>query len=144
MIRVIILIVLVFSNSIEGCTEKKPDNPPNHLVEAYICPPCGCDSQGKIFREPGACPSCGMELIEVEASENMLGEVSELKPLKPIDKKMNVAIFLFDGNQVLDYAGPYDVFAASGNNFNTAIIPRRYNDDVRLRCICNVILRINT
>lgn len=39
--------------------------------------------------------------------------------LKTLDKPMNVAIFLFHGNPVLDYAGPYDVFGAGGKkNFN--------------------------
>ncbi|HEY0438197.1 MAG TPA: hypothetical protein VGC92_16265 [Phenylobacterium sp.] len=29
----------------------------------YICPPCGCDSDGQDFDKPGACPSCGMPLM---------------------------------------------------------------------------------
>ena len=31
----------------------------------YICPPCGCDQDGKEFDAPGACPAdgCGMVLI---------------------------------------------------------------------------------
>lgn len=26
----------------------------------YICPPCGCEHDGKTFAGPGMCPSCGM------------------------------------------------------------------------------------
>jgi hypothetical protein len=37
----------------------------------YVCPPCGCASDGKIFDAPGKCPSCGLTLISLEASEAM-------------------------------------------------------------------------
>ena len=30
----------------------------------YICPPCGCSKDEEVFKEPGACPSCKMALIE--------------------------------------------------------------------------------
>jgi hypothetical protein len=31
----------------------------------YVCPPCGCSNDGKVFDKPGVCPdpSCGMTLI---------------------------------------------------------------------------------
>ena len=31
----------------------------------YVCPPCGCDMDGKVFDAPGDCPAdgCGMTLI---------------------------------------------------------------------------------
>ena len=36
----------------------------------WICPPCGCASDGKDFDAPGACPSegCGMLLIPKPAT----------------------------------------------------------------------------
>jgi Heavy metal binding domain len=30
----------------------------------WVCPPCGCPSDGKEFDAPGSCPSCGMTLIQ--------------------------------------------------------------------------------
>ena len=30
----------------------------------YVCPPCGCGSDGREFDKPGTCPSCEMELVE--------------------------------------------------------------------------------
>jgi hypothetical protein len=30
----------------------------------YVCPPCGCDNDGKDFPAPGPCTACGMPLIE--------------------------------------------------------------------------------
>jgi hypothetical protein len=32
--------------------------------KAYVCPPCGCAADGKEFPAPGACPECGMPLVE--------------------------------------------------------------------------------
>lgn len=31
----------------------------------YVCPPCGCSEDGKVFDKPGVCPAdgCGMTLI---------------------------------------------------------------------------------
>jgi len=29
----------------------------------FICPPCGCAADGKVFDAPGTCPECGMALI---------------------------------------------------------------------------------
>lgn len=28
----------------------------------YVCPPCGCDADGREFAAPGSCPACGMTL----------------------------------------------------------------------------------
>ncbi len=61
----------------------------------YVCPPCGdgsCDSQ--VYSEPGTCPHCNMTLIKK-------------------DQLKNVAIFIHDGVEILDFAGPGEVFAAT-------------------------------
>jgi hypothetical protein len=29
----------------------------------FACPPCGCESDGKMFDAAGTCPSCGMTLV---------------------------------------------------------------------------------
>jgi hypothetical protein len=29
----------------------------------YMCPPCGCSADGKVFDAPGDCPACGMPMI---------------------------------------------------------------------------------
>ena len=31
-------------------------------ITSYICPPCGCNNDGKKFEKPGNCPSCNMGL----------------------------------------------------------------------------------
>lgn len=63
--------------------------------DQYVCPPCGdgsCDNT--IFTAPGTCPVCGMTLIKK-------------------DRMKNVAIFVHDGVEILDFSGPGEVFAAA-------------------------------
>lgn len=33
------------------------------VSEEYVCPPCGCDNDDKVFDEPGYCPLCDMQLF---------------------------------------------------------------------------------
>ena len=63
--------------------------------EQYVCPPCGsgsCDQQ--VHAQPGLCMACGMTLIKKSSMKN-------------------VAIFIHDGVEILDFAGPGEVFAAA-------------------------------
>jgi len=60
----------------------------------WICPPCGCAEDGSVFAEAGSCGSCGMELVNT----------ADL---------LRVAIVLYPGVELLDFAGPGEVFAAA-------------------------------
>lgn len=60
----------------------------------FICPPCGMDCDNAIFDKPGHCPSCNVQLV-------------------PKSSIKNVAIFLYDGVEILDFSGPSEVFASS-------------------------------
>lgn len=81
----------------------------------FQCPPCGMDHCLVIRPDSGACPDCGMALIRSDI-------------LKQTTK--TVAILLFDGVQIMDFTGPYEVFtfgrwnvytiARSKNALNTA------------------------
>ncbi|MEL6658288.1 MAG: DJ-1/PfpI family protein [Bacteroidota bacterium] len=67
----------------------------HEIAAVYVCPPCGdgsCDSQ--TYDQAGQCPHCGMNLISKR-------------------NQLNVAIFLYDGVEILDFSGPGEVFAAS-------------------------------
>ncbi|HET7228132.1 MAG TPA: heavy metal-binding domain-containing protein, partial [Chthoniobacterales bacterium] len=66
----------------------------------YVCPDCGCSADNRTFDKPGACPECGMPLIEKGANK---------KQHKP-----TVAILLFDGAEIIDYAGPWEAFGEGG------------------------------
>lgn len=68
----------------------------------WVCPACGqaCDNQ--VFDEPGTCPGCGMRLVE-QGSE---------APHQH-DKPIRVGILVFNGVEIIDFAGPYEVFGAA-------------------------------
>lgn len=56
----------------------EPDKPKSGKV--YVCPPCGCAADGKEFPAPGACPECGMPLVE-KAPAPKLGALG--RPARP-------------------------------------------------------------
>jgi len=70
----------------------------------YVCAECGCASDGKVFMAPGACPSCGMPLISVRDYQAR----SAARP------RLKVAILVFEGVQIIDFCGPYEVFGQAG------------------------------
>ena len=111
------ILFLILSLSLTSCnsTQEKHKTQEEHKTH-YECPPCGCASDGKTSETDGACPSCGIALVEKKTTNSSNEEF--FKPLKVSDETLNVAIFLFHKNQVLDYAGPYDAFVAGGSSFN--------------------------
>ena len=70
-------------------------------TKRFVCTPCGSPCDGKIYDKPGNCPTCGMPLISEEAAA----------ALRHPHKK--VAILIFDGVEIIDYTGPYEVFGAA-------------------------------
>lgn len=64
----------------------------------YVCTPCGLDCDKLEFDKPGKCPSCGMDLIEKSLA----------------DKTPTVAVLLFDRVEIIDFAGPWEVFGGAG------------------------------
>lgn len=67
-------------------------------AKLYVCPPCGADCDKLTFDKPGKCPGCGMTLIEKALA----------------DKTPTVAILLFDHVEIIDFAGPWEVFGGAG------------------------------
>src|SRR5215472_3373960 len=65
----------------------------------YVCPPCGLDCDKLTFDKPGKCSECGMKLVPTSAGD---------------DSPPTVAIPLFNGVEIIDYAGPWEVFGAAG------------------------------
>ena len=68
----------------------------------WVCPPCGQPCDDAVFDQPGTCPKCGMTLVEQQAAD----------AVRAAQKK--VAILIFDGVQIIDSTGPYEVFGAAG------------------------------
>lgn len=65
----------------------------------YICPPCGQPCDKLTFDKPGDCPQCGMKLIAAGGGAGS----------PPI-----VAILLFNGAEIVDFAGPWEAFGTAG------------------------------
>jgi len=67
-------------------------------AKLYICPPCGLPCDKLTFDSPGSCPQCGMKLVPMD------GEGGPPK----------VAILLYNGVEIIDIAGPWEVFGTAG------------------------------
>ena len=65
----------------------------------FVCPECGQECDKLIFDKPGTCPGCGMKLIEKIDNK---------------EQRISVAVLLFDGAEVIDYSGPWEVFGEAG------------------------------
>jgi len=75
----------------------------------FVCPPCGgCDYVS--YDKAGKCPVCGMTLIKMS-----LSDFQKQVSLKPI----TVNFYIQDQVELLDFAGPMEVFAAAGFRINT-------------------------
>jgi putative intracellular protease/amidase len=70
-------------------------------TEMFVCSPCGRDCDKLVFDKSGICPHCNMALIK--QTEN------------PREKKAGqVAILLFEGVQIIDFTGPFEVLGQAG------------------------------
>lgn len=90
---------LFFSGIAQAARTAAPPKPVSADTE-YVCPECGNDCDTVVFHAPGTCPQCGMTLIP-------------RLPAPSTPPVINVALFLFDGVELLDFAGPGEVFASA-------------------------------
>ncbi|MEW6210132.1 MAG: copper chaperone PCu(A)C [Acidobacteriota bacterium] len=73
----------------------------------YVCPPCGCGSDNTDFDKAGNCTSCGMTLVKK-------GTPAAMPVQHRLTDRKRAAILLFDGVQIIDFTGPYEVFGQAG------------------------------
>ncbi|GAB3804337.1 hypothetical protein GCM10028819_35700 [Spirosoma humi] len=83
-------------------TGPKPD------LLAYYCEPCGSACDAERHEEPGTCLHCGMPLIR-----RSVASVNTAADRQPKAKTRNVAIFIHNGVEILDFSGPSEVFAST-------------------------------
>jgi putative intracellular protease/amidase len=95
--------ILVIALLIAGALAVSATHAP--AAKRYVCPPCGSPCDTTVYDAPGVCKTCGMTLIEEEAAAS--------KPADAPDAK-KVAILVFNGVEILDYTGPYEMFGAAG------------------------------
>jgi putative intracellular protease/amidase len=70
-------------------------------AKRYACPACGSSCDLVTYDHPGTCPRCGMPLVE-EGSAAAQGHVDR------------VAVLVYDGAEIIDFTGPWEVFGAEG------------------------------
>lgn len=75
----------------------------NKHQSMYICPPCNSKCDTLQFKNPGICNHCNMELISNAELE-----------IYNKNKSKRIAFYLQDGVEVLDFAGPMEVFSYAG------------------------------
>jgi transcriptional regulator GlxA family with amidase domain len=96
--KVIVLIVILFSSTIYS---------QSHKEHKFVCPPCDATCDEKTFEKGGKCNVCNMDLITKEKRDH-----DALEALRA--KKIKIAFYLQPGVEVLDFAGPMEVFAYAG------------------------------
>ncbi len=80
----------------------------------YVCVPCGLPCDATVFDKPGTCPQCGMALVEQGSPESIAAP----------DTRKKVGILVFNGVEIIDYSGPYEVFGAANYDvFTVAATP---------------------
>lgn len=74
-------------------------------AEAYYCPPCNNHCDKLAFEKPGTCEHCGMVLVK---------QTMEQRKKNMNEKRLTICFYLQDGVEVLDFAGPMEVFSYAG------------------------------
>lgn len=74
---------------------------------AYFCEPCGNDCDTVAYTHEGVCPHCGMKLVRqtYKARKELLDNAKQT---------ISICFYLQDGVEVLDFAGPMEVFSYAG------------------------------
>jgi hypothetical protein len=68
----------------------------------YVCPPCGLPCDAEDQDKPGTCPKCGMTLVDRDSVDVRAAA------------RQKVGILIFNGVQIIDYTGPYEIFQGAG------------------------------
>ncbi|MDY8137314.1 DJ-1/PfpI family protein [Aquimarina sp. 2201CG5-10] len=90
----ITVVLLLISISLIAQSSKKPD-------DIYVCVPCNNNCDTLEFDRPGTCTHCDMQLITKKERNEKYKNVGKKK----------IAFYLQPGVEVLDFAGPMEVFA---------------------------------
>ena len=101
-----IQIALLVLMSISAWCQSKQQGVDKDIV--FMCQPCSLPCDTTIYDKPGICPSCKMPLYATYRWLKHPDHVEE----STLNK--TVAILLFPGVELIDFAGPYEFFRAAG------------------------------
>lgn len=73
--------------------------------QVFVCPPCGESCDNLTYGEEGKCPHCNMKLITKSSLEM---EKNSSK------NELTICFYLQDDVELLDFAGPMEVFTVAG------------------------------
>ncbi len=92
-----------------GCNSKNTENQtavaqpkPTVQTATYVCP---MNCENKTYASAGKCPVCKMDLIK---------QVKMVQGKHAHNQEMTVCFYLQDNVEVLDFAGPLEVFTVAG------------------------------
>jgi putative intracellular protease/amidase/DNA-directed RNA polymerase subunit RPC12/RpoP len=95
-----ILLLTIACALVAGAAAPAADAPAKG--KKYVCAPCGMACDRKVFDQPGRCPDCGSRLVEQATLRTTVAPA------------MKAAILIFEGVQIIDYTGPYEVLGQGG------------------------------
>ena len=93
--------LLFLSNCIAQTSAAKS----NDADTAYFCVPCKGTCDDLHFDKPGICAHCGMKLMKMSFAD---------RRIMMSEKPISIGFYLQDGVEVLDFAGPMEVFSYAG------------------------------
>jgi putative intracellular protease/amidase len=97
------VLFLVIAAGAGGLFGAMPEaNSPDAKALHYVCTPCNLPCDDAVYDAPGTCPKCGMPLVEQGAAARDVHA-----------GRKKVAILIFDGVQIIDFTGPYEVFGSA-------------------------------
>ena len=110
--RTLVMLIALTSTLGLVAPARSPGAPSGAATVEYVCAPCGCGRDGEVFPQAGACPACGMALVRK-------GTPAATAAAAPADSGARVArkraaILVFNGVQIIDYTGPFEVFGQAG------------------------------
>ncbi|HWK04170.1 MAG TPA: DJ-1/PfpI family protein [Puia sp.] len=90
-----------------GTVHAQASSPQAQDSVAFFCSPCGGECDNLVFMKAGTCTHCGMTLTRMTLAERK-------QLMNKLQKKMSICFYLQDGVEVLDFAGPMEVFSNAG------------------------------
>ncbi|MBF2708648.1 DJ-1/PfpI family protein [Flavobacterium soyangense] len=98
-------IILIAFITLIGCNKSIGHGNIQKEKQIFVCPPCGESYDSITYEKEGICPYCDMKLIPK----------TSLGTKKNANKKdLTICFYLQDNVELLDFAGPMEVFTAAG------------------------------